>query len=95
MLCEYRGDTKNSAPALIPVKTSQQLIVHLLCKNSLKISRRLGTERHHRLQPLTFQTVAELPTLQVKQDIAPWPQNRLWEITMGRNQEVFSLPSTE
>lgn len=79
-------------PALIPVKTSQQLIVHLLCKNSLKISRCLGTERHHQLQPLNCQAVAELPTLQVKQ---PPPQNRRWEITMGRKQEVFSSPSIE
>lgn len=92
MLCEYQGDRKNSPPALIPVKTSQQLIVHLLGKNSLKISGCLGTERHHRLQLLPVQTAAELPTLQVKQTL---PQNRLWEITMGRKQEVFSSPSTE
>lgn len=89
MLCEYRGDTKNSPPALIPDKTSQQLIVHLLCKNSLKISRRLGTERHHQLQPLNCQAVANSSS-----EAAP-PQNRRWEITMGRKQEVFSSPSTE
>lgn len=67
MLCEYRGGTKNSPPALIPVQTSQQLILHHLCMNSLKSSRLLGTERYHWLQALNFKAMAKLPALEAKQ----------------------------
>lgn len=51
MLYEHQGDTKNLPPVLISIKTNQ-LIVHLLCKNSLKISQHPHTERHCQLQTL-------------------------------------------
>lgn len=81
MLCEHQGDTKNLPLVLISVKTNQ-LIVHLLCKNSLKISQHPGIERHCQLQ--TLQTGSANSSSKAES-----PQNRLWETPRDRKQ-VFS-----
>lgn len=59
------SDPENSPAVLTPVRTSQQLTVHLPCQNSPKMSRCLGTGRHHQL--LLLQPAARLPTLLRKQ----------------------------